>query len=284
MPKPFDVATKQLVEADPLAWLRFVGLPGEAAELVDADLATVVADADRILRVTKPDYLAHLELQAAYKVDMGDRTLLYNVLAYYKYRQTVESVVLLLRREADGPALSGQVEYGSLRFGYRVVRIWERSPEEVLRAPLALLPLTPLTNVSAYDLPGIVQRMEERIDAEAPVEERGLLWTTTFLLMGLNYNPEFSRQLLKGVLEMKESSTYQSILEEGEEKGRIEEARRILLILGSKRFGEADAQTQAALTKITSQQQLEQLAARVLEVESWHELLNRIPEDKEGAE
>ena len=71
MSKPFDVATKQLVEADPLAWLRFLGLPGTSAELIDADLATVVAEADRILRVTNPDYLAHVEMQATYKMDMG---------------------------------------------------------------------------------------------------------------------------------------------------------------------------------------------------------------------
>src|SRR5438128_2167855 len=125
MPKPFDVATKQLVEADPLAWLRFLGLPGEEAELIDADLATVVAEADRILRVKNPDYLAHVELQASYKANMGDRTFLYNALAYYKYGLTIESVVLLLRKEADGPAVSGRVAYGSLDFRYAVVRLWE---------------------------------------------------------------------------------------------------------------------------------------------------------------
>lgn len=274
MSKPFDVATKQLVEADPLAWLRFLGLPGESAELIDADLATVVAEADRILRVTNPDYLAHFELQAAYKVDMGDRTLFYNVVAYYKYRLPIESVLLLLRKEADGPAMSGRVTYGSLTFAYRVVKIWEKSPEELLNAPLALLPLTPLTNVSAEDLPGVVQRMEERIDAEAPAEERGLLWTTTALLLGLKYDAAFSNELLKGVMGMKESSTYQFILEEGAQQGELREARRLVLLMGGKRFGEPDAQTQAALDKITSQQQLEQLATRLFDVESWQELLN----------
>jgi predicted transposase YdaD len=277
MPKPFDVATKQLVEFDPLAWLRFLGLPGEAAELIDADLATVVAEADRILRVANPDYLAHFELQASYKVDMGDRMLLYNVVAYYKYRLPIESAILLLRKEADGPAMSGRLAYGSLDFRYRVVRIWEKSPEEVLNAPLALLPLAPLTSVAGNELPGVVRRMEERIDAEAPLEEKGMLRTTTFLLMGLKYDPEFSRQLLQGVMEMKESSTYQYIIQEGIEQGieqgRTQEARRLLLIMGGKRFGEPDAQVQAALDKITSPQQLEQLAARLFEVESWQELL-----------
>jgi predicted transposase YdaD len=289
MPKPFDVATKHLVEADPLAWLRFLNLPGETAELIEADLATVVAEADRILRVTNPDYLAHLELQASYKVDMGDRTFLYNALTYYKYRLPVESVVVLLRKEADGSAMSGRVAYGLLEFGYHVVRLWEKSPEELLSAPLALLPLVPLTAVSAEALPGIVQRMEARIEAEAPVEERGLLWTATWLLLGLKYDPEFARQLLQGVMDMKESSTYQYILEEGRVEGRlegrvegriegriegkIEEARHLLLLMGRKRFGEPDAQALAALDQIASQQRLEQLAIRLFEVESWQELL-----------
>jgi hypothetical protein len=69
---------------------------------------------------------------------------------------------------------------------------------------------------------------------------------------------------------MNESSTYQYILDEG----RVEGARRMLFILGEKRFGAPDTQTQAALNAVTSPQQLEQLAARLLEVESWQELLS----------
>lgn len=290
MPKPFDAATKRLVEADPMAWLRFLGLPGEQAELIDADLATVVAEADRILRVTNPDYLAHFEMQATYRVDMGDRMLFYNVVAYYKYRLPIESAVVLLRKEADGPALSGSVSYGSLDFRYRVLRVWEKPSEELLNGPLALLPLAPLTDDSVSDLPGIVRSMETRISTEAPIEDRGMLWTTTFLLLGLKYDPEFSRRLLQGVMEMKESSTYQYILQEGmqkgmqeglregekrgREEGRLEEARRLLLLLGTKRFGGPDRKTQATLDKIASPQQLEQMAARLLEVESWQELLS----------
>jgi hypothetical protein len=73
---------------------------------------------------------------------------------------------------------------------------------------------------------------------------------------------------------MKESSTYQYTLEEGRVEGRVEGERRLLLLMGSKRFGEPDAQIRAALENITSPQQLEQLAVRIFEVESWRELLD----------
>ena len=38
MAKPFDAATKQLVELAPLEWLHFLGLPGTEAEMIDGDL------------------------------------------------------------------------------------------------------------------------------------------------------------------------------------------------------------------------------------------------------
>jgi hypothetical protein len=119
-----------------------------------------------------------------------------------------------------GSAITGQVAYHRpehpdcwLSFGYRVIRVWEQNPETLLNGPLALLPLTPIANVSADALPAIVRRMETRIDSDVPRESRGLLWTTTFLLMGLRYEGELIARLLEGVREMKESTTYQYIIE-----------------------------------------------------------------------
>jgi predicted transposase YdaD len=110
-----------------------------------------------------------------------------------------------------------------------------------------------------------------------------------YVLMGLRYPRELSGQLLRGVRGMKESVTYMEIFEEGEAKGQaIGEARgqaigeakgqaigerKVILRLGRKRFGEPDAATIAALEAISSVERLEQLAVRLLEVESWTDLL-----------
>jgi hypothetical protein len=67
---------------------------------------------------------------------------------------------------------------------------------------------------------------------------------------------------------MTESSTYQAILAEG----RAEEARRILLELGGKRFGPPDRRTRAALAQITDLERLERYIGRVYDVESWDDL------------
>lgn len=286
MSKPFDATTKQLVEAQPEAWLAYAGLSGvTSAEVIEADLSTVTAEADRVVRVNAAEpYLVHLEFQASYNLTMGERLLRYHVLLRYRHGLPVRSIVLLLRREADGPGLSGvlrsgtETEHDLLHFHYRVVRVYEQPVEAVLAGGLATLPLA---DVSAVALPEVVRRMEERIAREAPDAQAGMLWTAAYVLMGLKYPIALTAQLLKGVRQMKESVTYQAILEEGraegeargEARGKAEEARSLLLRLGRKRFGPPDTAAGVSIAAIDSVERLEHLAERLLEVESWQELL-----------
>jgi hypothetical protein len=76
---------------------------------------------------------------------------------------------------------------------------------------------------------------------------------------------------------MKESVTYQAIIEEGLAeglaKGELEEARKILLLLGRRHFGEPSAEALAAVNALTDVQKLEELTVRLLQATSWHELL-----------
>jgi predicted transposase YdaD len=80
---------------------------------------------------------------------------------------------------------------------------------------------------------------------------------------------------------MEESTTYQAIIRrgkaegiaEGRVEGKLEGAREVVLRLGRRRFGEPDAATQTALASLHDIERLEQLAERLLEVESWQELL-----------
>ena len=72
---------------------------------------------------------------------------------------------------------------------------------------------------------------------------------------------------------MKESVTYQAILEEGEAIGKAEEARRMLLLLGREQFGEPSAKIVALLDAVTDLGRLEALVIRLLHVKTWEELL-----------
>jgi hypothetical protein len=68
---------------------------------------------------------------------------------------------------------------------------------------------------------------------------------------------------------MRESDTYQAILDEG----RAEGARRVLLNQGRKRFGEPDEATRRALQAIDNLDRLDRLSDRLLGVSTWQELL-----------
>ena len=82
---------------------------------------------------------------------------------------------------------------------------------------------------------------------------------------------------------MKESSTYQAILEEGRAEGRTEgrsegavlEARKVLRLLGDAVFGPPDARTAAAIEDLEDLSGLEALLRRVHAAQSWQELVGQ---------
>jgi predicted transposase YdaD len=73
---------------------------------------------------------------------------------------------------------------------------------------------------------------------------------------------------------MKESSTYQAILAEGEQKGLLKEARKLLLSMGTKKLGPPDNQTKSSIEAIGNLTKLEALTERLLDVSTWQELLS----------
>jgi predicted transposase YdaD len=277
MPKPFDATLKELVEAYPHDWLAQLAMPASLpVDVIDADLFTITTQADKVLRVHEAiPWLLHLELQASRDPDLVRRAHRYNVLLYYRHDLPVHSVLVLLRREADDPALTGVVRVqpphgrSLLEFRYEVMRLWQWPVEAILEGGVGTLPLAPLCDVPQVALPGVIRRMEERLTRETAPAEAAMLWTSTYLLMGLRYRPAVAAQLLRGVRAMKESSTYQAILDEG----RAEGARKVLLRLGAKRFGPPDDRTRTAIEGITKLRRLERLAERSLDVSSWEELL-----------
>jgi predicted transposase YdaD len=137
--------------------------------------------------------------------------------------------------------------------------------------------LAPIADVSSEELPQVVRQMEQRIVPEASPVEAASLWTAAFVLMGLIYLKESIEVLFQGMHNMKDSVTYQAILEEGREEGRAEgetkEAIKILKKLGTRRLGPPDLSVLATIEAITDVERIESLSERLLDVSSWEELL-----------
>jgi predicted transposase YdaD len=290
VPKPFDSATKELLERHPRAWLELL-LGRELGEVrvVDADLSTITTEADKILWVEEPaPWIVHVEFQSSYDSELPLRVQRYNILAHYRHGLPVQSVVVLLRKEADGPPLTGLLQHrlpdGLLyhEFRYNVVKVWERPVEEILAGDLATLPLAPIARVSAGELPRIIQLMDERIEREASPAERPDLWAATFLLMGLIYPDGLADTLLQGKSFMRDSSTYQAILREGKAEGiaegialgKAEEAKRLLLFAGRELLGPPAPRFEVRVEEMTDVEQLEERFRRLRGVSSWEELFD----------
>ena len=287
MSKTYDPTLKEMVESYPAAWLRVLGLPVHApVQVVNADLATITTEADKVIRVGGPSpWLAHLELQAGRDRGLPSRTFRYSALLFDRHKLPVLSGIVLLRPEADGPEFSGHLSYeaipgrGRVDFRYEVLRVWQEPPERFLEAGPGLFPLATVAKVTKNDLHGVFEQMKVRL-SQSPPGERKKVWTASYIMMGLRYPQTLIDQIMKGVEDMEESVTYQAIIRKGEAKGlakgklegAIEEARQILLRQGTIRWGAPTSRLRQRLERVVDKESLEQLTERLLEVNSWKEL------------
>jgi predicted transposase YdaD len=280
--KPFDATLKLLIQEYPADWLRLLGLPAARVDLLDADLSTITSEADKVLRVQESSpWLLHLELQSGNDPTIGQRLLRYNVLLRARHDLPVHSAVVLLRTAANHPAITGELEWGLpgrgsyLTFRYQVHRVWEMSVEAILAGGIGTIPLAPLTAVDQAALPEVVRWMKGRLPGQSA--DVASLWSASYILAGLEYPPEFVQSLFAGVRAMKESSTYQAILEEGRVEGRVEGraegARDMLISFGTDKLGPPDAEALAALRAISEVGRLQELVHKLWKVSSWKELL-----------
>ena len=282
MRKPFDPTMRDLYEQAPAAWLEFFGIPvpdPSQVQVIDSNLSTIIAEADKVVRVGGAEPLiVHTEFLTGRDLGYPDQAHWYNTLLRRRHRVPVWTVVVLLRPAADGPELTGVYEKSvpglgpNLWFRYDVVRVWLQPPEKVLTAGLLVLPLAPVSNVPAEQVPSVLLAMSDRMARESSREQAATLWAATRVLMGLRYEEKQVDALTEGVSAMlfgieglEESSVYQGILRK--------EARQVLLRQGRKRFGPPDPRVEATIATIADLDRLHDLLDRVLEVSTWEELL-----------
>jgi hypothetical protein len=279
---------KELVGLDPAAWLVQLGVqPSGPVTTVPTDLAgTTLMESDQVLRVggARP-WLVQLEFQSTHDARLVARMHLYSTLLDRRHRLPVQSVLVLLRQQADARSLSGVYERrlprGTpyLTFRYQVVRAWEQPVEPLLSGPLSTLPLACLVGLSESDTGEVLRRIEARVRQEAEPATAERVRASAYLLLGLRFPDDVIDDLLRGVGIMagalRVSSTYQAILREGAAEARAEALARsheLLVRLGGKRFGPPDENVRAAIEQLTDLDELARLTERVLDVSSWDEL------------
>jgi predicted transposase YdaD len=282
MPLPFDATLKDSVQtypADYAASFHFDDLLPLAA--LNVDLSTLSAATDVALgRGDPPDVIIDLNFQSGADADAPARAMVYSSVLHLRYRVPVHSIIILLRPEADHPALTGKLRYrarprkGKMDFRYEVVRLWRMPVQRILKGGLGTLSLAPLCrmphNARLTDaLPGVLETVIARLNRETTPAAAAKILTGAYVLAGLRMSRDEARQLFGRVRAVQESTTYQAILEEGEVRG----VQKTLLRLGGQRFGTASENTRAHITAIEDLARLERMIDHVLHVNSWSELL-----------
>ena len=148
MSKPYDATLKAMLEASPADWPKLTGFRVGRAEVIDADVSTVTAATDKVVRLYgDADAIMHFDFQAGPDVSLPRRVHGYNALLEERHGHPVHSVVVLLRQQADLRSITGQYERffpgvfePYLTFRYQVIRVWQLPAEQLLAGERALCP------------------------------------------------------------------------------------------------------------------------------------------------
>jgi hypothetical protein len=143
----------------------------------------------------------------------------------------------------------------------------------------ALAPLRPLnvdlSTVSAAtdmalahgDPPTGIVDLNFQASRDDGLVDRVLLYNT--LLHHRRAPKDIADRVFEGVRSMRESTTYQGILEEG----RVEEARRMILRVGRKKLGRPSAAVHKAINGIADLDRLEHMGERLVTANHWEEVV-----------
>ena len=272
----YDQAFKILVDLNPNDWALLAGLTVvHNAAGMETELPERNRHLDRLIRVSddQGDIAVHLEFQAGKSGNrVPIRLIDYSIGVTEKYRLPVHSCVVLLRRPADSPALTGAYKQRSrsvmpyLTFRYRVVRLWQVPVKTLLLPGSSVVVAAVLADHGTLPADEIALRIATCINVISDIDTRAMLFTIAYNLAGLRFNDSqadimFGREI--SVLE-KYSSTVQATLRRGE--------ARLLLTSAEQLFG---APSQEILDKVRSakSKKLVEWNLRIGKGQSWTELV-----------
>jgi predicted transposase YdaD len=261
--KPYDQAFKLLTEEDPRATLAlFAGIPLSVAmdvRVLDREVNLSALQVDNLYRCRTADaeFLVHIEAVTRFRTAALDRQFDYVQAIVAKYRMACRSYLVLLTEKGVPASLPRVLRraYGDFEatLRLRAVRLWRIPAARILRLESAqLLPWVPLLRASTEEMEEAMRRLD--------VADENALRTRLFLLGGLRYGSReaFLERLDQMIISeeiLKESSTYQYLIEKGRAaglaEGFVDGRREALVKLLTRRFGPLPADTRRKLNAAT---------------------------------
>jgi predicted transposase/invertase (TIGR01784 family) len=231
----YDNTCKYLAEnftEDIASWL--IGSRVTLTELNPTELNVEPIRADSLILLTNEDLILHVEFQTIPKSDLPFRMTDYRLRGYRKLpHKRMKQVVVYLTRTQSDLVYETVFELENTRHQFDVIRLWEQ-PASIFLESQGLYPFAILAQTD--DPESILRTVAARIEEIGVGKVQADLAATASILAGLVLNRDLVKQILRRDI-MRESVIYQDILEEGEVKGRAEEARTLVLRLLNRKLG-----------------------------------------------
>jgi hypothetical protein len=159
---------------------------------------------------------------------------------------------------ADGAMLRSRRGWTNWPLSWRVVKLWTIPAANLLSSgDVGLVPWVPLTEFS--DRPErILREWRDRIDRDAPANERENLLAVTQVLAGLRYNEPGLFQIFGGRKAMIESPVLKELRAEWTHEGAVEAVRQSIVKFLEARFG-PDARALEAELKSVGEDRLDDM-------------------------
>jgi predicted transposase/invertase (TIGR01784 family) len=276
----FDNLCKYLSEKYPDRFVNWLlGETPVVVEILKTELGLEPIRADSITLLCTHDLILHVEFQVQVVTDppLPLRMLDYWVRLHRLYRLPIIQVLVLLKQPKAGTVIDTEFRLGQTQHSYRVVRMWEQSPELFLQDSA----LTPLAVLAAAENPRqLLAQVSQRVDMIEALGQRQEAAVCSQLLAGLRFNKQLVQQFFREGI-MRESVIYQDILreglqqglEQGLEQGKQQEGVALVLRQLTRRIGALASEVQERIRGL-SIAQLEDLAEALLDFSQPSDLMN----------
>lgn len=216
----YDNICKLLAETFPTdfaSWILGRSIP--LTKLEPSELSTEPIRADSLIFLEASDLILHLEFQTRTEETMSLRMLDYWLRLYRKFphKQIQQTVIYLkpttspLAYQNNFVSVSGQTQHQ-----FNTIRLWEQ-PTAIFLQYQRLLPFIALSQTANPE--EALRQAAQEIETITDKDLQANIAAATCIISGLTLNTEVVQRILRRDI-MKESVTYQAILQEGLEEGR----------------------------------------------------------------
>jgi predicted transposase/invertase (TIGR01784 family) len=273
---PIDNLCKYLAAKYPqhfASWIlrRLITSP---VKVLKTELTLEPVRADSVIFLQTDTEILHLEFQVKVSTEkpMPLRMLNYWLRLHWQYGLPVRQVVIWLKPTSNPAVFETEFQSENTRHKYDVIRMWEESPEPLLKDPVLL----PLAVLAATQEPNqLLAQVAQEVAKIEETDQRQEIAACTQVLAGLRFNKDLIANFFREEI-MQESVIYQDILQKGLEQGlnqgKKQEATALILGMLNRRFGSLETDIRERLDSLTTPQ-LEELSLELFDFSDLTDLM-----------